>query len=1075
MSIINGDVSEGTGSSGTQKGRRGRPRRSNPVTQISNLESEESSMNDIPVEKNGVVSVCEIELLTEEDKTIPDAKLASYNIEEEFVGFGVGLSTGFDRYFQSNGFNSMGGGNTGIRLCYSGLWRKLPQNVPVRELAMSRYHIAVLLNNGHVYVTLNDMNESLYGNFENYQKISGVLVNSQQERPESGNEQRNSINSSNTLLLESSIVQGSWLNIKELDDKNIRGLRIASIAVEAGNFEHKFGIKSFVLACLTSEGKIWIVEHNSSVQGGFNNLRHIDLRQLNPKNQDETKDKSLTGNEFYRAVDVTLSEMIPIYGKSFEKIEKVEEINEYQDITSENFLPSFPYKYGMAITSLLVDGQSSSIILKKNTEISNYDKMVVLDLPVTCRKTFCGPNADFGLILLQNGLLWSWDRREGLIKQVRQSHDPPKSCISIREFNQSDQEHFSEKINLRVLNGSLFGRKVIDFSGMNGEFIALTQDGIVHEWNDPDRMSIFKRPLILNPIILTPKTHHLIVKKALSNGGYWSFDAITLKCNQVPDIQKPFKDDNIKKIDLNTGVIKEMMNREINEMYDPNNRIIGVWLLEGITLVLYKDGVLKALYNYLGRDGYDTKVGFISEEDELCWNRQNSSIKNCILLSSRLGRCIPANPIALVGLLSNFERGKSLSDKQKQLIIQRSLVKLSLREKPVYRILACYNSIVLGILRSNAKWRPGRGQNSKKAQPSKLICKSDPSSQEQFKLNDEEMNFSATVNLKDVKEIVQNQENKEDSNPETFTCNKNHVANLSTNQELSTLQIPSVKDTETILNKKVDIHDQNQVPNKGRGSSSKKPSSRKSCNSVKVIASSIKNAQDNTPINSSTTTNSAMISTSNTNIHVTTNTVSTMDESPTLSKNEPNPSIETNNVNPTSYKLSKDTTSKRRNDPDSSPFSSSVPPTSNRRSSVCSQKAFNNTSKAQVNSKTRKRERRSLSKSEDKENANCMNNLDNKSLYNTEKEEEHSPWGSKKLSLVEYEVEQILSIREKPLTKQKEYLIKWKVPGHPVQPTWEPEENLNGCEELLQDFLKSIKTSRSGRLLLPCTAINKIT
>lgn len=1066
MATTGGDVSEGTGSSGTQKVRKGRPRRSNPVAQTSNLESEGSSMNDIPVEKNGVVSVCEIELLTEEDKAIPDTKLASYNIEEEFIGFGVGLSTGFDRYSQPNGFNVVGGGNTGVRLCYSGLWRKLPQNIPVRELAMSRYHIAVLLNNGHVYVTLNDMNESLHGNLENFQKVSGVLLSSQQERPESGNEQRNSINSSNTLLLESSIVQGSWLNIKELDDKNIRGLRIASVAVDAGNYEHKFGIRSFVLACLTNDGKIWIVEHSSSIQGGFNNVRHIDLTQLNQKNQDEIQGESLADNEFYRAVDVTLSELTPIYGKGFEKSEKVDEFNEYQDIMFEECLLSFPYKYGIAITSLLADGQSNSIILKKSTDIGSNDKMVVLDLPVTCRKTFCGSNADFGLILLQNGLLWSWDRRERIKEQIEQSYDP-KSCIYIRELNRLDQEHLSNKIDLRILSGSLSGRKVIDFSGLNGEFISLTQDGVVHEWNNSDRMSIFKRPLIKNPIILTPKTHHLIVKKALSNSEYWSFDAIFSKFNQNLDTKELSLDTSTKNESEDIASFKEIMDKEINEMYNSNNRIIGAWLLEGITLILYKDGALKALYNYLGRDGYDTKVGFMSEEEELYWNKQNSSIKNCILLSSRLGRCIPANPIALVGLLSNFGQGRSLPDKQKQLIIQRSLVKLSLREKPVYRILACYNSVVFGILRSNAKWRPGRGHNSK-TQPSKRICKSDPLSQEQCKINDEEMNLSATVDLKNMKETIQTQENKKDINPEILACSKdNDVTNQSTNQELSTLQMPSSNDTQTNLNKEIDTRDQNQVLNKGRGSNNKKSSSRKGSGSVKVTAASTQNDLDTTPTNSSPTTNSAIISTSN--------VTSTMIESTTLSKNESNPNMEAKNEDTTSYKLNKDANSKNKSDLESEHFSSSVPPIS-KRSSLSNQKAINTTPKAQVNTKTRKRERKSLYKCENKENKNETNHLNNKNLYHTEKEEEvHSSWEPKKLSLVEYEVEQILSIREKPLTKQKEYLIKWKVPGHPVQPTWEPEENLNGCEELLQDFLKSIKTSRSGRLLLPCTAINKIT
>ncbi|CUV06202.1 unnamed protein product [Cryptosporidium hominis] len=1074
MTTVSGDLSEGTGSGGTQKGRKGKSRRhSNQVRQTGISESKGGSMNDIPVEKNGVISVCDIELLSEEDKALPDSKLASYNIEEEYIGFGVGLSAGFDRYSQSNGFNS-GGGNMGIRLCYSSLWRKLPQQIPVRELAMSRYHIAVLLNNGHVYVSLNDMNESLHGNLENYQKIQGILVGSQQERPESGNEQRNSINSSNTLLLESSIVQGSWLSIKELDDKNIRGLRITSLAVEAANFDYKFGIKSFVLACLANDGKVWIVEHSSSIQGGFNNVRCIDLTQLNPKNHDGSQSERQIDNEFYRTVDVTLSEIMPMYKKDFEKGVRAEEYNEYQDIAFDDF-PSFPYKYGMAITSLLADGQSNSIILKKSSEIGKNNKMIVLDLPVICRKVFCGSNSDFGLILLQNGMLWNWDRRQAQTEEPEQSCDL-KPKISIRELDRRDEECFPSKISLKVLKGSLLGRKVIDFSSLNGEFIALTQDGFIHEWNDPDRMSIFKRPLIQNPVILAPKTHHMMVKKALSNSRYWSLDSITSKCPQSYTSQEPPVENETEKGDTNSNTLKEMTDREIEEMYNQNNRIIGAWLLEGITLILYKNGVLKALHNYLGRDGYDTKVGFTSEEDELCWNKHNSSINSCILLSSRLGRCIPANPIALVGLLSNFGQFKSLPDRQKQLIIQRSLVKLSLREKPVYRILACYNSIVFGVLRPNAKWRPGRG-NSSKSQATKRICKSDPFPQEQYKsLNDEEMNLSATVNLNNIKEIIKTQENKGELNPPENSAYSNviDIVKPATIQELPALHIPSNDNTQTVTTNEVSTNDQNQVPNKRRGSSSNRnSSSRKSSSSSKAIAASIQVPENTTPLGSSPTTDSAVISISNTTTNAT-NNISTINESPALSKNAFDSNTEPKKTSSNSCKRSKDAIPEHKNDPESNCLLSSIPPNSNKRSSLSSQKGSNNTtSKPQVNSRTRKRERRSSTKTEDKENANNLNNLDDKNPIYAENNEDYS-WESKKLSLVEYEVEQILSIREKPLTKQKEYLIKWKVPGQPVQPTWEPEENLNGCEELLQEFLKSIKTSRSGRILLPCTAINKI-
>ncbi|POM84675.1 Chromo (CHRromatin Organization MOdifier) domain protein [Cryptosporidium meleagridis] len=1075
MTIVSGDLSEGTGSAGTQKGRKGKSRRnSNQERQAGNSESEGSSMNDIPVEKNGVISVCDIELLAEEDKAVPDSKLASYNIEEEYIGFGVGLSAGFDRYSQSNGFNS-GGVNMGVRLCYSSLWRKLPQQIPVRELAMSRYHIAVLLNNGHVYVSLNDMNESLHGNLENYQKIPGILVSSQQERPESGNEQRNSINSSNTLLLESSIVQGSWLSIKELDDKNIRGLRITSLAVDAANFDYKFGIKSFVLACLANDGRVWIVEHSSSIQGGFNNVRCIDLTQLNPKNHDGSQSERQTDSEFCRTVDVTLSEMIPMYKKDFEKGGRAEEYNEYQDIVFDDF-PSFPYKYGMAITSLLVDGQSNSIILIKSSEINKNDKIVVLDLPVICRKVFCGSNSDFGLILLQNGMLWNWDRRQAHAEESEQSCDlEPK--ISIRELNNQDEECFSRKISLKVLKGSLLGRKVIDFSSLNGEFIALTQDGFIHEWNDPDRMSLLKRPLIQNPVIFAPKSHHMMVKKALSNSRFWSIDSIISKYPQSYASQELPVENEGEKGDTSSNTLKEMIDREIGEMYNQNNRIIGAWLLEGITLILYKNGVLKALHNYLGRDGYDTKVGFTSEEDELCWNKYNSSVNSCILLSSRLGRCIPANPIALVGLLSNFGQFRSLPDRQKQLIIQRSLVKLSLREKPVYRILACYNSIVFGVLRPNAKWRPGRGSSSK-SQAIKRICRSDPSSQEHYKpLNDEEMNLSATVNLNNIKEIIKTQENKEEPTPPENSAFKNvlDIVKPTTIQELPTIHIPSDDNTQTIATNEVGTNDQSQVPNKRRGASkNRNSSSRKSSSSSKAIAASAQVPEDTALLGSSPTTDSAIISISNTTTNASNNLSSAINESPTLSQNDIDSNTESKKTSSNSCKQTKDAIPEHKNDSESNCLPSSIPPNSNKRSSLSSQKGSNITaSKSQVNTRTRKRERRSSTKTEDKENENNLNNLDDKNPIYAEKDEDYS-WESKKLSLVEYEVEQILSIREKPLTKQKEYLVKWKVPRQPVQPTWEPEENLNGCEELLKEFLKSIKTSRSGRILLPCTSINKI-
>ena len=58
----------------------------------------------------------------------------------------------------------------------------------------------------------------------------------------------------------------------------------------------------------------------------------------------------------------------------------------------------------------------------------------------------------------------------------------------------------------------------------------------------------------------------------------------------------------------------------------------------------------------------------------------------------------------------------------------------------------------------------------------------------------------------------------------------------------------------------------------------------------------------------------------------------------------------------------------------------------------------------------------------------------------------------------EYEVEKILKVRNKKKARKgkkmkfiKEYLIKWV--GYD-SPTWEPEENLENCQELLKDFLQ---------------------
>lgn len=70
-----------------------------------------------------------------------------------------------------------------------------------------------------------------------------------------------------------------------------------------------------------------------------------------------------------------------------------------------------------------------------------------------------------------------------------------------------------------------------------------------------------------------------------------------------------------------------------------------------------------------------------------------------------------------------------------------------------------------------------------------------------------------------------------------------------------------------------------------------------------------------------------------------------------------------------------------------------------------------------------------------------------------------------------YEVEEVLDVRQRRRSKSKplqnEYLIRWKGYG-PEENTWEPLENLQGCEEALAEFeakrrrLNKGKTSGNG-------------
>ncbi|KAK6588744.1 chromatin associated protein with a chromodomain at the C-terminus [Cryptosporidium xiaoi] len=1058
----------------------------------------DENINETLVEKNGKVSICNIELLVEEDNEIPDSMLHFYNIEEEYIGFGGGFCFS-DKLCGSNGACSYSSITKNYsRLCYTTLWRKLPQNIPVRELALSRSHIAVLLNNGHVYVALNELNDSnnvnISCNTNDVKKREGIN-SSLNDHINDANEQRNSVNSGNTLLLENCISNNNWLHIKELNDKNIRGIKIASFVSSYNIFEYKKDNKSFVLGSLSVDGRIWVVEYNSITQN--TNLRYLDVGISG----NEGYNKLNTNYKLIRAIDITFSEIRPLNDDEITSFDDYDEINK------------FPNSYGMAITCVLGDNGNNCIVLKNNLEMLKSDiillnRPIILDLPYVCRKIFCGIDMEYGLILLQNGTLWSWELDDKMID--KSDNEMPNSPvlrlpISARQIDQNDgnsynndncilvgnlsHDNFKSSIKLRRVSGSLSGKKVIDFSGLNGEFVALTNDGLISEWNSKKRKTFFTRPLIEDPVIFTPKSHYEIIKIMKNNdsfpfiGSNQAFHC-RIQRNDMGDSNTP-NHSQLDKENLSLNSVEQrlgdLIQTEIKEMYDSNNKIIGVWLLEGITLILHKDSTLKAVYNYIGRDGYNTKIGLVLDDDKTNGGKQVSSIINCIQWSYKLGKCIPANPIALVGLLSNFSEYKSLPERTKQLSIQRSLVKLSLRERPVYRIIACYDAIIFGILRSTPKWRQSRnslgGSSKSKSNYNEGNAVSQSMAQNTVNVfpdgdKKENKNGSENETTNEAESLIEQSQGKK-SSPLKKQKDKQNQKKIDQNKKKIEVEVDAELDEKNEKSfKKLDTND-NEIESKHNtidyinatekthfidtsNSCTKniKPEKKLARKSItKLYENSHKTPSKNNTVltSSSNAINNVYLSSTDSSFISLLPSPSTI---PTCSEKRENETI-----------IDKNKTECKKN----------------KTSITCSRKRSTaksglNVSKKTSDSKAKKRERESFN-SELNENANPNISTgrsdvkeESNRVLNDENKDGGSPtWEPKKISLIEYEVEQILSIREKPLTKQKEYLIKWKVPGHPVQPTWEPEENLSGCEELLKEFLRSIKTSRSGRLLLPCT------
>ena len=69
---------------------------------------------------------------------------------------------------------------------------------------------------------------------------------------------------------------------------------------------------------------------------------------------------------------------------------------------------------------------------------------------------------------------------------------------------------------------------------------------------------------------------------------------------------------------------------------------------------------------------------------------------------------------------------------------------------------------------------------------------------------------------------------------------------------------------------------------------------------------------------------------------------------------------------------------------------------------------------------------------------------------------------------IEYEVEDIIDFRKRKeknlktnkIDYKKEYLVKWV--GY-IEPSWEPEENLDNCQEILNDFKQRMKNKKKRK------------